>query len=140
MISNYLSWPQCVGAWSASLEWMHSTPHPFERNPQKKSFQMHNERELPADVFEAWFSRSRQTLQFLAYRVLACPDRAARAVGNCWLTASRNPPYFEQEGAFRSWLLRVLISEALTILHQSQKATRLNAFQQGPPPEEPDGN
>lgn len=121
MISNPLSWPRFVGAWSASLEWMHSTPYPFERNPRKKCFEMHDERELPPDVFEEWFSRSRRTLEFLAHRVLACPNQAARAVNNCWLTASCNPPYFEHEGDFRSWLLRVLISEAVTILHQSQK-------------------
>ena len=39
---------------------------------------------------------------------------------NCWLTASRNPPHFEYEGAFQSWLVRILIDEALTILLESQ--------------------
>ena len=32
--------------------------------------------------------------------------------------ASRNPPRFEYEGAFRSWQVRVLIDEALVILRE----------------------
>jgi DNA-directed RNA polymerase specialized sigma24 family protein len=39
-------------------------------------------------------------------------------VKNCTITASRNPPTFECEGAFRSWLVRVLIDEALAIVRQ----------------------
>lgn len=45
---------------------------------------------------------------------------AKSAVQNCWTRASRNPPSFESEGPFRSWIMRLLISEALSILHQSQ--------------------
>jgi DNA-directed RNA polymerase specialized sigma24 family protein len=44
---------------------------------------------------------------------------AEYAVQNCRFRASRNLPNFENEGPFRSWLLRLLISEALSILHQS---------------------
>jgi DNA-directed RNA polymerase specialized sigma24 family protein len=36
-------------------------------------------------------------------------------VQNCWIRACRNPQRFESEGAFRSWVLRLLISEALSI-------------------------
>jgi len=32
---------------------------------------------------------------------------AENAVQTCWVRASRNPPKFEHEGAFRSWLLRI---------------------------------
>jgi hypothetical protein len=42
------------------------------------------------------------------------------AVQNCWQAESRNPRRFEFEGAFRSWLVRVLIDEALAILRESQ--------------------
>ena len=42
------------------------------------------------------------------------------AIQNCWRTASRNPPHFEYEGAFRSWLVRIIIDEALAILRESQ--------------------
>ena len=31
------------------------------------------------------------------------PEKAELAVQNCWLTACRNPPTFDREGAFRSW-------------------------------------
>ena len=54
-------------------------------------------------------------------RILGDEDRAFVAILNCWQTASRNPPRFEYEGAFRSWLVRVLIDEALAILHESQE-------------------
>ena len=70
-----------------------------------------------SDVFDDWFSRCRMLLHFTACRVLGDPEEAELAVQNCWLTASRNPPTFDQEGACHSWLLRVLIDEALTILH-----------------------
>ena len=69
-----------------------------------------------SDVFDDWFSRCRGLLHFTACRVLGGPEGAELAVQNCWLTASRNPPTFECEGAFRSWLLRVVIDEASTIL------------------------
>jgi len=36
-------------------------------------------------------------------------------------TASRNPPKFDSEGAFRSWLARVLIHEALAILRENRE-------------------
>jgi len=52
--------------------------------------------------------------------VLGDEERVPLAVQNCWRTASRNPPRFEFEGAFRSWLVRVLIDEALAILRESQ--------------------
>jgi hypothetical protein len=36
-------------------------------------------------------------------------------VQRCWLIASLEPPTFAYEGAFCSWLARVLIDEALAI-------------------------
>lgn len=73
-----------------------------------------------AEVFDVWLSRSRTTLRFLACRMLGNPEEAEVAVHNCWLTASQERPRFDREGAFRSWLVRVLITEALTILHQDK--------------------
>jgi len=72
-------------------------------------------------VFEARFSRCRKLLYFLACRVLGSPERADEVVENCKIAASRNPPTFEYEGAFRSWLVRVLIDEALAIVRQRDK-------------------
>jgi DNA-directed RNA polymerase specialized sigma24 family protein len=62
-------------------------------------------------------SRYRPLLNFVADRVLDNPDRAAIAVENCLLSASRRVPAFDCEGTFRSWLVRLAIDEALAILH-----------------------
>jgi DNA-directed RNA polymerase specialized sigma24 family protein len=59
-------------------------------------------------------------LYFLAFRVLGSPERADDVVENCRMTASQNPPAFEYEGAFRSWLVRILIDEALVIVRQRE--------------------
>jgi hypothetical protein len=66
-------------------------------------------------VFDRWFSRCHRLLHFTACRVLGGPDGADLAVRNCWLTASCDPPRFDREGAFRSWLVRILIDEASAI-------------------------
>jgi Sigma-70 region 2 len=81
---------------------------------------LRSDQEHPA-IFGVRFSRCHQLLYFIACRVLESPDRAEDAVENCRLTASRNPPKFECEGAFRGWLLRVLIDEALAIRRHSQE-------------------
>jgi DNA-directed RNA polymerase specialized sigma24 family protein len=75
-------------------------------------------------MFNAWFSRCRGALHFTACRVLGGAERAELAVQNCWLKASRSPRTFDREGAFRSWLLRILIDEASTL--RQQATTRTN--------------
>jgi DNA-directed RNA polymerase specialized sigma24 family protein len=75
-----------------------------------------------SELFNDWFSRCRGALHFTACRVLGGTEGAELAVQNCWLRASRNPPTFDREGAFRSWLLRILIDEASTFLQEA--ATR----------------
>jgi DNA-directed RNA polymerase specialized sigma24 family protein len=72
------------------------------------------------EEFDEWFSRCRDTLEYTACLILADSKMAESAVQNCWLKASRNPPGFKNEGAFRSWVLRRVIDEALHILHQCQ--------------------
>lgn len=62
-------------------------------------------------------SRYRGLLYFVAYRVLGDPDKADIAVDNCLLAAIRHVRAFDCEGAFRSWLVRLAIDEALAILH-----------------------
>jgi hypothetical protein len=66
---------------------------------------------------DEWFLRCYRSLHFTACRILGSQQRATLAVKNCCLTASRNPPTFDREGDFRSWLLRILIEETLAILH-----------------------
>jgi DNA-directed RNA polymerase specialized sigma24 family protein len=73
------------------------------------------------DMFDRWFSRCYKTLYFIAYRILVDSEMAVCAVQNCRLKASRNLRCFESEGAFRSWILRLLIGEALSILHPDHR-------------------
>lgn len=87
-------------------------------SPTFESTRPLNDRRLHSTVFEARFSRCLETLHVLACRVLGSPEQAQEVVENCRITASRNPPTFEYEGAFRSWLVRILIDEALAILRQ----------------------
>jgi DNA-directed RNA polymerase specialized sigma24 family protein len=72
------------------------------------------------DTFELQFSRTRKLLHFIAHRILNCVQEAEEAVKNCRLTASRNPPGFGSEGAFKSWLVRILIDEATLLLRNRQ--------------------
>ena len=70
-------------------------------------------------IFDARFSRCYSTLHFIACRLLGGPQCAEEAIARCWRIASRNPQRFEYEGEFRSWLLRVLIHEALLLRRES---------------------
>jgi DNA-directed RNA polymerase specialized sigma24 family protein len=72
------------------------------------------------DSLDVLFSRYRRVLYRVAYRVLDNHQDAKDAVLNCFLEASCNVPRFENEGAFRSWLVRVLIDEALAILYKER--------------------
>ena len=67
------------------------------------------------------FSRYSPLLYSLACRVLGDIPGAEHALENCWRTASRNPPEFDYEGDFRSWLARVVIDEALAILRRNRE-------------------
>ena len=71
-------------------------------------------------MFDDRFARCRRLLHFLAARILGSEDEAGDAVRNCRAAASRNPPSFESEGAFRSWLARILIDEACALLRRKQ--------------------
>jgi DNA-directed RNA polymerase specialized sigma24 family protein len=82
-------------------------------------FFLANRRDEDHEVFHTRFWRCHRLLYFIARRVLGSSERADGAIENCWVTASRHPPCFEYEGAFRSWLVRVLIDEALAILRQN---------------------
>jgi len=74
------------------------------------------------NAFMDRFRRCNSLLHFLAYRILGTHEGAGNAVENCRIVASRNPPDFEYEGAFRSWVARILIDEALAILRQRNAA------------------
>jgi DNA-directed RNA polymerase specialized sigma24 family protein len=65
-------------------------------------------------------SRYRRLLHSVAHRVLGNPDRAHIAVQNCLFSASHCVTAFDCEGAFRSWLVRIAIDEALAMLQREQ--------------------
>ena len=71
-------------------------------------------------AFEQQFSRNHELLYFIACRILNCPQEAEEAVKNCLRTASQNPPDCGSEGAFKSWLVRILIDEATLLLRVKQ--------------------
>jgi DNA-directed RNA polymerase specialized sigma24 family protein len=73
-------------------------------------------------LFDARFWRAYRLLHLVADRILNDSERAKLAVENCWHSASIQPPHFEHQGAFRSWLVRVLIDEALLLLPEKQQA------------------
>jgi DNA-directed RNA polymerase specialized sigma24 family protein len=78
------------------------------------------------DSLDVLFSRYRRILYRVAYRVLDNHQEARDAVRNCLLAASCNAPQFVSEGAFRSWLVRVLIDEALAILYKERVRTTMS--------------
>jgi DNA-directed RNA polymerase specialized sigma24 family protein len=79
------------------------------------------EEEQP-DRFDAWFSRCRNTLHFMANLILNSPELAEHAVQKCRQKALGNPPKFENEGEFNGWIFRLLIDEALVIRSRRYKA------------------
>jgi len=85
-----------------------------------KDITISNYQQEQSALFKGRFSRCRGLLHLIACRVLGSDKGAEDVVQSCWLTASRNPPKFEYEGAFRSWLLRILIDEALAVLHKKK--------------------
>jgi RNA polymerase sigma factor (sigma-70 family) len=60
-------------------------------------------------------------LHFLACRVLGGPDDAQDVVQNCMLRAVRNIQQFNNAGAFRNWLARILVNEAINVLRQRRR-------------------
>ena len=73
------------------------------------------------DAFEILFSRYRPILYRLAQRILRNHEESEDAVQNCSLAAFRKLESFKYEGAFRSWLARILVNEAITILRKRKR-------------------
>ena len=77
------------------------------------------------DAFEILFSRYRPILYRLAQRILRNHEESEDAVQNCSLVAFRKVTSFKYEGAFRSWLARILVNEAITILRKRKRTYSL---------------
>jgi RNA polymerase sigma-70 factor, ECF subfamily len=69
-------------------------------------------------ALDTLFARHRRLLHSLAVRILRNHEEAEDAVQNCMLLAFRNLPKFDCHGAFRTWLVRILINEAIAILRK----------------------
>jgi len=98
-----------------------SYKHSEESNRRRKNSFVESEAEGP-EIFSERFLECYRVLYF-ACRVLSDEEKAPIAIRNCWRTALCNPPHFEYEGAFRSWLVRILIDEALAILRENKENT-----------------
>ena len=70
------------------------------------------------ETFDDFSSRYHQLLSVVAYRVLGNHVETEEAVQNCLRAISTVAPTFECEGAFRGWMVRELIDEAVTILNR----------------------
>jgi DNA-directed RNA polymerase specialized sigma24 family protein len=81
---------------------------------------MRNRLDGDSALFDVRFWRCYRLLHCLAGRILDDPEQAKKAVENCWHSASDRAPRFEYESPFRSWLVRVLIDEALLLLGKKQ--------------------
>jgi RNA polymerase sigma-70 factor, ECF subfamily len=73
------------------------------------------------NAFEILFSRYWPILYRLAQRILRNHEESEDAVQNCSLVAFRKMESFKYEGAFRSWLARILVNEAITILRKRKR-------------------
>jgi RNA polymerase sigma-70 factor, ECF subfamily len=85
------------------------------------------------NAFEILFSRYRPILYGLAQRILHNHEESEDAVQNCSLVAFCKMDSFKCEGAFRSWLARILVNEAITIL---RKRKRIYSSEKSPPEEQ----
>jgi DNA-directed RNA polymerase specialized sigma24 family protein len=63
--------------------------------------------------FDIRFARCYGLLHLIASRVLGSSEGAEEAIENCRVAASHNAPVFEHDGAFRCWLVRMVMDEAL---------------------------
>jgi RNA polymerase sigma-70 factor (ECF subfamily) len=71
-------------------------------------------------ALDTLFARHRRLLHSLAVRILHNHEDAEDAVQNCMVLAFRNLPKFEYHAAFRTWLVRILINEAIAILRKKK--------------------
>ena len=65
--------------------------------------------------FDLYLSRCHSLLHFTAAHILGSPGKAEIAVRNTISVASQHPARFQSEGAFRSWVLRILIEQSLLL-------------------------
>ena len=111
--------------WLASVAWHSKSKKDGERESRRE-----DSLEDPV-VFVERFSKWRDSLFVVACRVLGDSEAATQVVEQCFRKACPEPPKFGSDGAFGSWLLRVLLDEALkarAARQQAGKGTRHKLF------------
>jgi hypothetical protein len=106
-----------TGSRAASLD---DAPQPYSHLPgtyMEGDVETSSNHRYPMDV-ESRSALYGPLLHFIACRVLSGADEADELVAVCLSKASVSAPHFDNEGAFRSWLVRLLIDEALPLLHE----------------------
>jgi RNA polymerase sigma-70 factor (ECF subfamily) len=73
------------------------------------------------EALNTLFSRYHRLLRSVAYRVLGNYEEAEDAVQNALLMAFSNLQQFKYEGAFRGWLVRILVNEAITLRRKRKR-------------------
>jgi len=72
--------------------------------------------------FDEHFDQCSNSLRLIAERVLEGDEEVDNAMRRCSDAAAGQRRRFANDGEFRSWLVRTLLSEALMILHERQSA------------------
>ncbi|PWU09190.1 MAG: hypothetical protein C5B47_03715 [Verrucomicrobia bacterium] len=80
-------------------------------------------------VFVERFWKWRDSLYVVALRMLHDPHDATQVVEACFRRACPKPPKFSSDGAFGSWLLRLLIDEAVKARAERRRASKLKRQQ-----------
>lgn len=80
------------------------------------------------EAFDARFSRCEKLLCFVARLVLDGENGVGDAVRRCRRTARLQRRTFEHEGAFRSWVVRILMDEALAVRSEMNHANSIEEF------------
>ncbi|HTP69188.1 MAG TPA: sigma factor [Dongiaceae bacterium] len=83
-------------------------------------------------VFVERFWKWRDSLYVVSLRMLREPQTATDVVEACFRRACAKPPKFESDGAFGSWLLRILIDEALRARGEKRRAGKAKRQQSFP--------
>jgi DNA-directed RNA polymerase specialized sigma24 family protein len=73
-------------------------------------------------VFVERFWKWRDSLYVVAFRILDDSKTATEVVESCFRKACARPPKFASDGAFGSWLMRILLDHALRARAERRQA------------------
>ena len=73
--------------------------------------------------FDEHFEQCSNSLRLIAKRVLEGAEEVDNAMRRCSDATAGQRRRFANDGEFRSWLVRTLLSEALMILHERQSGS-----------------